>query len=116
MNGYTTHETQSLIFGILQLVQAIIICVISGLFARDSRKRKVRQEKIDERASVREAENKLSLRQQTAIISICVANSKAIKGGEINGDIDHALYAINAAQEEYNEFMQEIVSKQLAKR
>ena len=90
--------------------------IISGVFAllvvwievRATRDRK----RTERRAAVRAKESKLAMKMQDANLSLSLATSIAVERGETNGEMKTAREKAKAAQEEYEDFVHELASKQ----
>ena len=90
--------------------------IISGVFAllvvwievRATRDRK-RSERF---AAIRAKESKLSMKMQDAGLSLSIATALAVERGETNGEMKTAREKAKVAQEEYEDFVHELVSEQ----
>ena len=90
--------------------------IISGVFAllvvwievRATRDRK----QTERRAAVRAKESKLAMKMQDASLSLSLATALAVERGETNGEMKTAREKAKVAQEEYEDFVHELASKQ----
>jgi len=90
--------------------------IISGVFAllvvwievRATRDRK----RTERRAAVRAKESKLAMKMQDANLSLSLSTALAVERGETNGEMKTAREKAKAAQEEYEDFVHELASKQ----
>ena len=106
---------QAITIAFITLLQAITVAFISGLFNRESRKRKEDQSKIDQHAEMRIKENLLSMKLISANTSLTVATALAVQEGKTNGKMTAALAEAEKAQKEYYEFINSIAHQQLHK-
>jgi len=95
-------------------VQALAVVVIGGLFARDSRKRKISLEKAEVRAILRAEESLLAIKLMSASVNLGMATGTAIKDGKINGIMDKALQEAASAEAAYQHFIKTVAAKQIA--
>jgi hypothetical protein len=90
--------------------------IISGVFAllvvwielRATRDRK----QTERRAAVRAKESKLAMKMQDANLSRSLATALAVERGETNGEMKTAREKAKTAQEEYEDFVHDLASKQ----
>ena len=90
--------------------------IISGVFAvivvcievRATRDRK----RTEECAAIRAKESKLAMKMQDAGLSLSLATAIAVERGEMNGEMKTARDKAKTAQEEYEDFVHELASKQ----
>lgn len=99
---------------IIPAAAGIIVAIIEYFAARD-RKAVKRQEEIAEaHAKVRAEEIQLSMRMHDTSLQLSIAAANAL-GCHNNSDVDRALAAARKAQDEYNDFLQRIASKEITK-
>jgi hypothetical protein len=125
------------IIAVITAVQVIALAIISGLFARDARKKEAKQvafhkedmdyrkardaleltvrEQANARAELRMRESMLGLRMSFANMSLSIAMATAIEKGEANGMVATALKEAEDAKQSYDEFYKATVLKELAK-
>jgi hypothetical protein len=86
--------------------------IISGVFVwielRATRDRK----QTERRAAVRAKESKLAMKMQDANLSLSLATALAVERGETNGEMKTAREKAKTAQEEYEDFVHDLASKQ----
>ena len=90
--------------------------IISGVFALlvvwiEVRAKRDRQQ-TERRAAVRAKESKLAMKMQDANLSLSLATALAVERGETNGEMKTAREKAKSAQEEYEDFVHELASKQ----
>ena len=99
---------------IIGLVQAVMVAVIAGLFARDSRKRRKALDNAEVRAMLRAEESMMSMEITSAGLVLGMANAKALKNGSTNGTLESALNDSKKAYDKYQAFIQKIAAQQIA--
>ena len=97
------------------LTQAIMVAVIGGLFAQDSKKRKQQLESAEARAAIRAEESRLSMKMMSADVNLSVATARAVKEGKTNEEMDAALTSTEEALQEYYNFINTVAAKQITK-
>ena len=90
--------------------------IISGVFALlvvwiEVRARRDRKQ-TERRAVVRAKESKLAMKMQDANLSLSLATALAVERGETNGEMKTAREKARAAQEEYEDFIHELASRE----
>ena len=103
-------------------LQAIVVAILGGIFARDSKKRKVADElmqknakRAEERAELRAEESMLAIKLMYANISLSKEMVIALrKRGEINGELNDAIDATKAAETSYKSFLDAVAARKLA--
>ncbi|MDL2273464.1 hypothetical protein LJC34_02815 [Oscillospiraceae bacterium OttesenSCG-928-G22] len=105
----------TLAIAIIGGIQAAVVALISGIFARDNKERKKMHDATEARAAIRAEESRLSMSLMSADMSLTLATARAIKEGKTNGKMDAALAAAETAQKEYYDFINSIAAKQIIK-
>ena len=100
---------------IVGLIQAVMVAVIGGLFARNSKKQKVETELIEARAAIRAEESRLSMQLMSASVNLGVVTAVAVKDGKANGNVNEAVSKAHIAQQEYYNFINTLAAKKLSK-
>ena len=98
---------------IIGLIQAVVVAVIAGLFARDSNKRKKALENAELRAVLRAEESLLAIKLMSASVNLGIATAVAIKDGNSNGAMSTALKDAAAAEQAYHDFIKTTAAKQI---
>jgi len=100
----------ALVFGFLQ---AVTIAVITGLFHRENKERKKRQEVIEHREQVRAKESLLAMRLMSANTALTCVSARAIRDGKTNGDMAAALTEAEKAQREYFDLINSLAAENI---
>jgi hypothetical protein len=105
----------ALVITVIGSIQTLAVAVIGGLFARDSKKRKLQLDDVATRALLRAEESRLSMKLLSADVSLTMATARAVKEGRANGKMDAALALAEVAEAEYYAFVNAVAAKQLTK-
>ena len=105
----------SLEIAIIGLIQAVAVALLGGMFARNSKKNKDNEARIDKRAEIRAKESQLSMRLMAASVNLGVATCIAVKEGSVNGKMNAALKSAELAQQEYYQFINSVAAEQIIK-
>jgi len=105
----------TIIVASMGLLQAIVITVIGGMFARSQRKNKEDEARINKRAEIRAKESQLSMRLMASSVNLGVATCIAVKEGSVNGKMDAALKSAELAQKEYYDFINSVAAEHIIK-
>ena len=100
---------------IIGFFQAVVVAVLGGVFARDSKKRKNAAHAIEERAKVRAEESRLSMKLMSASVHLGMATAIAIKEKKINGQMDSALIKAKETESEYYDFINGVAAGTIIK-
>ena len=106
---------EGLLVAIIGSMQAVVVAVIVGFFARDGRKRKLMLEEEERRLALRSEENLLSMHLMSASINLGIVTAQAIMDGKPNGAMASALEDARKADKAYHAFTKEIAARQTAK-
>lgn len=98
---------------VVGLIQAVMVAVIGGFFARESKVRKKQFDKTEARASLRKEESRLAMKLMSANMGLSVATAMAIKEGQANGVMDRALLTAQEAQREYYGFVNSVAASRI---
>ena len=93
--------------------QALAVAIIGGLFARDSRKKKMQLDDAETRAALRVEESRLNMKLLSASLGLSVETARALKRGTTNGEMDEALDTAEAVKAEYYNFVNAVAAKQI---
>ena len=91
-----------------EIISGVFACLVVLLEVRVARDRK----QPENRATVRAKESKLAMKMQDAGLSLSLATCIAVERGETNGEMKTARDKAKTAQEEYEDFVQELASEQ----
>ena len=86
----------------------VIVAVIEALAAHDRRKAKLAEER-------RAKETRLSMQMSSAVLQLSLAEATAIIGGHNNGNVEAAMQSARKAELEYQAFLYEVTSAEVAK-
>lgn len=98
---------------VIGLIQALMVAIIGGLFARTSKKQKEATDRAEVRAVLRAQESALAMKLTSATLNLSTANAIAIKRGEPNGETDAALTEAKKAMSEYYDLINGVAAKQI---
>ena len=105
---FTLDYAAAIIIAAFGLLQAIIV----SLLARENKKRKIDSDKVEKRALLRAKESKLAMHLMSANTGLAMATAKAVRDGQVNGEMEHALTDAKHAQREYYNFINETAATQ----
>jgi len=105
----------AIIIATITLIQGIAIALISGLFNRETKRRKEEQARLDKRADIRAQEGLLSMKLMATNTSLTIATAIAVQEGTSNGKMSKALAEAEKAQQEYYEFIDRAALSQINK-
>lgn len=100
---------------IIPAAATVVIAVIEAVAAKDRKAAKIDQEKQERRAAQRAEESRLSMQMANATLQLSIVTANALTGGHNNGNVERAKQAAAAAQEEYDAFVKQLASRELAK-
>lgn len=100
---------------IIGLIQAIFVAIIGGIFAKDSRKRKKSQDKLEARALIRAEESMLMVQMLSSTMHLGQATANAVLTGQTNGQLTKALDEASCTNKLYQDFINKIAAEQIAK-
>ena len=93
----------------------VLVAIIEARANIDRRECKAEKEKNDKRSAIRAKESMLSMQMLSATLDLSDATSLKVQQGKCNGEMDRARKKAEAAQEEYEKFMQEVTSRETTK-
>ena len=100
---------------VIGLIQAVVMAILGGLFARDSKKRKDAARVIEARAALRAEESRLSMKLMSASVHLGMATALAMKEGATNGKMESALRNAKETESEYYDFINAIAARSIIK-
>ena len=98
-----------------EIISAVLAALASIICAVIAKQTSVREKKSDLRAERRMKESLLSMRLAKANCDLTVGIAMALKHGKCNGEVEDGLKAVADAFEEYDEFHEKIVAKEVTK-
>lgn len=99
----------------ISVISPILIAVITGIFAMESRRNHKIQKATDARAEIRARESRLSLRLMFSTVLLSDATALAVQQQKINGEMTAARAEASAAMADYERFMEELVVSEARK-
>lgn len=95
---------------------ATIVCSALGVIVNKRSKEQAEYEKkADARAEARAKEGKLNLKMLNANSQLTIGVAMALKNGHCNGEVEQGLKAVQEAQKEYTEFLEELAIDKIMK-
>ncbi|MBR5948223.1 MAG: hypothetical protein IKZ82_06190 [Clostridia bacterium] len=101
---------------IIPAVSAVIVALIEARAAKERKQTKAQKEKEEMREERRAEESRLSMQMMSATLQLSVVTANALTGGHNNGNVETAKHAAQAAQEEYQAFLQRVAAAEIAKK
>lgn len=98
---------------LISAASAICVAILTGLFARDSRRRKAADDDLKARAQIRARESRLSMQLMSASVKLGVATSLAVEQQKLNGEMKDARESAEKAQKAYWEFIDDIAANDI---
>lgn len=100
---------------IVPALAAIVVAVVESIAASERKANKEEREKQESRAERRAEETQLSMQLSSANLQLSIVTANALTGGHNNGNVERAREAAEQAETAYNEFLQKIAAKEVAK-
>ena len=98
---------------IIGLIQALMVAIVGGMFARDSTKRKKDGEKAEAKAAMRAEESHLTMKLMSAAVNLGAATAIAVKEQKTNGEMAAALAEAETVEQEYRDFIRTMASRKI---
>jgi hypothetical protein len=96
-------------------ITLIIVALIEMVAARGRKREKEARALSERRAVDRAKENRLAMKMMDASLDLSLATAMAVEQCKINGEMKTAKEKARVAQKDYQEFLQEIAARQIAK-
>ncbi len=96
-------------------VALVLVAIIEAVSLKDRKNEKEERERVERRAAVRERESHLSMEMMSAACALSLVVAKKVTGMHTNGDVEEAMDKAKSAQSKYQDFLEEITAKHLAK-
>lgn len=90
---------------LISAISAICVAVLTGLFARDNKRRKAHEDELEARARKRAQESHLSMQLMSASVKLGIATALAVEQKKFNGEMKDARESADKAQKAYWEFI-----------
>lgn len=103
----TCRDVMEIITAVIAGISAIIVAVIEKRASKD-------RKRAEKRALVREKESRLSMELMAANCKLSVVTARAVNGMHNNGNVEEAMEAASKAQDEYERFLRDVVSRNVA--
>ena len=100
---------------LISALSAVLVAVFTGLFARDSRRRKSRDDEQDARAKIRAQESRLSMQLMSANVKLGIATALAVEQKKFNGEMKEARESADKAQKAYWDFITSTAAEEITK-
>ena len=100
---------------VISAMSAVCVAVLTGLFARDSKHRKTKEDERDARAKVRALESALSMHLMCANIKLGIATALAVEQKKFNGEMKDARESAARAQKAYQDFINSTAAEEITK-
>lgn len=100
---------------LISALSAILVAVFTGLFARDSRRRKSRDDEQDAHAKIRAQESRLSMQLMSANVKLGIATALAVEQKKFNGEMKDARESADKAQKAYWDFINSTAAEEITK-
>ena len=93
----------------------VVVALIEAQAAKDRKKTKEETKRHKQHEDERAQELRLSMRLIHATLQLGVVSANALTGGHNNGNVERARLAAEKAEEEYDNFLKELGTNQVAK-
>lgn len=100
---------------VISALSAICVAVLTGLFARDSKRRKAKEDEQDARAKIRARESALSMQLMSANVKLGIATALAVEQKKFNGEMKDARESAAKAQKAYWDFINGTAAEEITK-
>ena len=100
---------------VISALSAVCVAVLTGLFARDSKHRKTKEDERDARAKVRARESALAIQLMGANIKLGIATALAVEQKKFNGEMRDARESADRAQKAYRDFINSTAAEEITK-
>ena len=94
---------------------AVLVAIIEAVAAWDRKQARMDRERTAKRAQRRAEESRLAMSLMSASCALGLITAKKLTGMHTNGDVEAAMLAARAAQEQYQMFLERQASDQVAK-
>lgn len=96
-------------------LSAICVAVLTGLFARDSKRRKAHEDELEAHSRKRAQESRLSMQLMSASVKLGIATALAVEQKKFNGEMKDARESADKAQKAYWDFINSTAADEIAK-
>lgn len=99
----------------VEIICAAISAAAVVIAATIGHNNKIREEKAEKRAALRERESRLAMDMMAANCELSDVISIAVTGGHTNGNVEAAQRKVRAAKEAYEDFLKDVASHAVSK-
>lgn len=100
---------------LVSALSAVCVAVLTGLFARDSRRRKAVEDNQKAHEQMRAKESRLSMQLMSASVKLGIATAMAVEQKKFNGEMKDARESAEKAQKAYWEFINNTAADEISK-
>lgn len=100
---------------VISALSAICVAILTGLFARDTRRRKAIDDSQKAHEQMRAKESRLATQLMIASVKLGVATSLAVEQHKFNGEMKEARESAEKAQKDYWEFIKGTAADEISK-
>ena len=100
---------------VISALSAVCVAILTGIFARDSRRRKAKDDEMDVRAKIRAQESRLSMQLMSANVKLGIATALAVEQKKFNGEMKDARESADKAQKAYWDFINSTAADEITK-
>ena len=100
---------------LISALSAICVAILTGLFARDSRRRKAAEADQKAHEQMRAKESRLAMQLMSASVKLGVATAMAVEQKKFNGEMKEARESAEKAQKDYWEFINGTAADEISK-
>ncbi len=93
----------------------IVVAIIEALAAIDRQQTKKRHKAAEKQEQRRTEEARLSMKMMSATLQLSIVTANALTGGFNNGNVENAKLAAEAAQADYQAFLEKVTAQEVAK-
>lgn len=95
----------AVIIAIIGAMQAITVVIITGLFNRESKRRRADVASSDRRHAMHVQETRMQIKLIDATLKLSNETVKALKDGKLNDDVQQALEVVNSTRGQYSKYV-----------
>ena len=100
---------------IIPALATIVVAVIEAIAARERKRARTRDKDMQQRSEQRAKESRLSMAMMSATLKLSIVTANALTGGHNNGNVEAAREAAEAAETEYQAFLQRVAAAEIAR-
>lgn len=100
---------------VISALSAICVAILTGLFARDTRRKKAIDDSQKAHEQMRAKESRLAMQLMIASVKLGVATSLAVEQHKFNGEMKEARESAEKTQKDYWEFIKGTAADEISK-